>query len=259
MVVLISDTSATHTSVIKTSVIKTSVLETAPSDKRQATRQLLLEAARSLVAEKGHGSISIQEITKRASVSTGTYYNYFDTKQDVFVAVADEMRDLIAGNLETARESIKDPAMRVAVALKYYFDQALDNQEWREFTSFTGLTWLTLEQTVNVRIEDIERGVSGGRFKVDDVNFTESLIRDMVRHVTSAIDKGQVERNATDYAIRSILQMLGLPEIVAKALTMTALPPIAAPKRSASGSLNAKVVTSLAAYQGEAHKSAPTV
>ena len=211
------------------------------------------------MAEKGHDSISIQEITKRASVSTGTYYNYFDTKQDVFVAVADEMRDLIAGNLETARESIKDPAMRVAVALKYYFDQALDNQEWREFTSFTGLTWLTLEQTVNARIEDIERGVSGGRFKVDDVSFTESLIRGMVRHVTSAIDKGQVERNATDYAIRSILQMLGLPEIVAKALTMTALPPIAAPKRSVSGSVNSKVVTSLAAYQGEAHKSAPTV
>lgn len=253
MVVRISETSARNTSANKTSARKTSPGKLSPSDKRQATRQLLLDAARVLVSEKGHDSISIQEITKRANVSTGTYYNYFDTKQDVFVAVADDIQDLIAVNLETTRKSIKDPAMRVAIALKYYFDQSLDNQDWREFTRFAGLTWLILEQTRNARINDIEHGVRGGRFKVDDIRFTESLIRGMVRHVTSAIDKGHVERHTTDYAIRSILQMLGLPDIVAKALTMTALPPIAAPKRSLSESDTSKVVASLAEYQGEAH------
>jgi AcrR family transcriptional regulator len=230
--------------------------EKIPSGKRQATRKALLDAARDLVFEKGHDRISIQEVTNRARVATGTYYNYFDSKQDVFMAVARDLQDQLAADLETTRESIKDPAMMVAVTLKYYFYQCLDNQEWREFTRYTRLSHLSLEQPVEARIEDIQRGVKGGRFKVDDVHFTESLIRGMVRHVNSAIDKGHVGRNAIDYAIRSILQMLGLPEIVSRALTQTSLPPIAAQKRAAStviptNVVSTTVVTSRSEYQSD--------
>jgi len=233
--------------------------EKIPSGKRQATRKALLDAARDLVFAKGHDRISIQEITNRARVATGTYYNYFDSKQDVFMAVAKDLQDQLATDLETTRESIKDPAMMVAVTLKYYFYQCLDNQDWREFTRYTGLSHLSLEQPVEARIEDIQRGVKGGRFKVDDVHFTESLIRGMVRHVNSAIDKGHVGRNAIDYAIRSILQMLGLPEIVSRALTQTSLPPIAAQKRAGSTVIPANVVsttvvTSLSEYQSDSQR-----
>ena len=123
-----------------------------PSGRRQATRQVLLDAVRDLVIEKGHDRISIQEITKRARVSIGTYYNYFDTKQDVFMAVAQNLQDLIAADLESTRESINDPAMKLAITLKYYFYQSLDNQDWRDFTRFTGLTELPLEQAIDARI-----------------------------------------------------------------------------------------------------------
>ena len=229
----------------------------APSGKRKATRQVLLDAVRDLVFEKGHDSISIQEITKRARVSTGTYYNYFDTKQDVFMAVAQNLQDQIAAELEPTRASINDPAMKVAITLKYYFCQSLDNQDWRDFARFTGLTHLPLEQAIDARIVDIQRGVTGGRFKVDNVPFTESLIRGMFRHVVTAIEKGHVGRNATDYAIRSILQMLGLPEIVAKALTQTALPPIAAQKRLVSQPVEGEVVTSLSEYLSDVPRAGP--
>jgi hypothetical protein len=79
----------------------------------------------------------------------------------------------------------------------------------------------------------------------------------MFRHVVSAIDKGHVGRNATDYAIRSILQMLGLPEIVAKALTQTALPPMAAQKRAVSESVKLKGVTSLSEYLNDVPRAEP--
>ena len=230
-----------------------------PSGKRQATRKALLKAARDLVIEKGRDTMSLQEITNRASVATGTYYNYFDTKQDIFKAVAQDLHDQLALDLETTRESIKDPAMKVAVTLKYYFNQSLDNQDWRDFTRFTGLRELSLEQAAEERVKDIQQGVKGGRFKVDNVHFTESLIRGMVRHVSSAIDRGDMGRNATDYAIRSILQMLGLPGIVAKALTQSPLPPIAAQKRPVSGSVRVKTVSALSEYQGGVPRIEPTL
>jgi AcrR family transcriptional regulator len=221
------------------------------SAKRQATRQLLLDAARDLVIERGHDKLSVEEITSRARVSKGTFYNYFDTKKDLFVAVAQGLKEQLATDLLKTTNPIKDPAMKVAITLKFYHYQSLDNQDWREFTNFTGLKESYLEQSIEGRIEDLQRGVKAGRFKGDNVDFTESLIRGMSRHVLSAIDQGQVARDASDYTIRSILQMLGLPEIVAKALTQTRLPPISAPRRRLGDSLKEHVVTPIAEYQND--------
>ena len=225
------------------------------SSKRQATRQLLLDAARDLVLERGHDRISIEEITNRAKVSKGTFYNYFDTKQDAFTAVAQGLKTQLAADLVKTTDPIKDPAMKVAITLKFYFYQSLDNQDWREFTRFTGLTELYLEQDTEERVEDLQRGIKAGRFKGDNVYFTDSLISGMSRHVLSEIDRGPLARDACDYAIRSILQMLGLPEIVAKALTQTRLPPIAAQRRRVGDSLKEPVVAPVTEYQSHA----PTV
>ena len=221
------------------------------SSKRQATRQLLLDAARDLVLESGHDRLSIEEITNQAKVSKGTFYNYFDTKQDVFMAVAESLKAHLAADLVTTTDPIKDPAMKVAITLKFYFYQSLDNKDWREFTRFTGLTELCLEQAIEERIEDLQWGVKAGRFKGENVHCTASLIRGMSRHVLSEIDQGRLARDACDYAIRSILQMLGLPEIVAKALTQTRLPPIAAQRRRVGDTLKETVATPITEYQSD--------
>lgn len=202
------------------------------SEKRQATRKALLTAARDLVFERGYERISIQEVTSRAQVATGTYYNYFDNKRDIFLAVAKAMREEIACEIETTRAGIKDPAMIVSITLKYYLYQSLDNEEWREFTECAGLGDLALLQPAEQCAEDIERGVKAGRFRVDDIHFTQSLIAAMTEHVSLKIRDGSMPRSGIDHAIRSILQMLGLPDLVSKALTQTPLPPMAAPRRS---------------------------
>lgn len=72
------------------------------SEKRQVTRRALLDAARSLVFEKGHDRVSVQEITSRARFATGTYYNYFQSKQDIFIAVAEDIRQQLAEDLESS-------------------------------------------------------------------------------------------------------------------------------------------------------------
>jgi AcrR family transcriptional regulator len=211
------------------------------SDKKQVNRRALLEAARHLVFEKGHDRISIQEITGRAGLATGTFYNYFESKQDVFLAVSEDMRRELSEELEEVRGKIKDPAMRVATTLKYYFYQAADNQEWREFTRCAGLGNLSLQQNERQCTEDIERGVKAGRFRVDDIHFTRTLVCGMVSHVNLSIRQGTVGRHSIEFAIRSILQMLGLPELVSKALTQTPLPPLRASTRKRDRQASAAV------------------
>ena len=222
------------------------------SEKRNQTKRSLLESARDLVAERGSDRISIQEITKRADVATGTYYNYFETKRDIFVAVALHLRSQMQEDLEPVRNKIKDPAMRVTITLRYYFDQAFNHDEWREFVSNTRLSEdITLHQPEDEALKDIEEGIKGGRFRVDDPSFTQSLILGMVKHVIKQIENRKADGSCVNYAIRSVLQMLGLPELVSQALTQTPLPPIAATKRERKQPLNETSlapVTSISEY-----------
>lgn len=189
------------------------------------TRKLLVEAARKLACEKGHENISIQDVTQRAKVGTGTFYNYFQTKSQVFEAVLDDFRQSFARDINRVRENLKDPAMIVAVTLKYYFYQAQDNENWNTFITYCGLPGEhLLYQDEEQCLNDIQRGVSAGRFQVDDACFTQSLVTGMVKHTNLEISKGRLGRSAIEDTAQYVLRMLGLPYLVARAVVQTPLP-----------------------------------
>jgi AcrR family transcriptional regulator len=49
---------------------------------KRATRQALRTATLELALERGLNAVPIEEIARRAGVSTRTFFNYFDTKED---------------------------------------------------------------------------------------------------------------------------------------------------------------------------------
>jgi AcrR family transcriptional regulator len=55
-------------------------------EKKQATREALIEAAVRVIGEKGFEGATVEEIATRAGTGKGTFYNYFEAKEDVVVA-----------------------------------------------------------------------------------------------------------------------------------------------------------------------------
>jgi AcrR family transcriptional regulator len=51
--------------------------------KTELTRQLLIEAAAEVVGKHGYAEASVSRITEHAKVAQGTFYNYFETRQDI--------------------------------------------------------------------------------------------------------------------------------------------------------------------------------
>lgn len=58
-------------------------------DKRDRTRAALLEAARSLVREKGYARTTLEEVAARAGMTTGAIYGNFRNRDELFIALGD--------------------------------------------------------------------------------------------------------------------------------------------------------------------------
>lgn len=51
--------------------------------KSKRTKEKLLASARELINERGFDHVSVQDITEHAGVAKGTFYHYFNVKEDV--------------------------------------------------------------------------------------------------------------------------------------------------------------------------------
>lgn len=66
----------------------------------------IVAAALEVFAEKGFAGAKLDEIARRAGISKGALYLYFETKEEIFRAV---VREAVAPNIEAVRLSIPGP------------------------------------------------------------------------------------------------------------------------------------------------------
>lgn len=66
----------------------------------EARRGELIAAARKVFAEKGVANSAVSDIVKAAGVAQGTFYLYFETKNDIVNALVDQMADEMVDSIE---------------------------------------------------------------------------------------------------------------------------------------------------------------
>jgi AcrR family transcriptional regulator len=80
--------------------------------KKSRTRQLLLDAALEVLAERGEG-FSIADVVGRAGVSQGTFYNYFPDRDGLLDALVSHTVEEFAA-VAAHEVEVSDPAARFA-------------------------------------------------------------------------------------------------------------------------------------------------
>jgi AcrR family transcriptional regulator len=66
------------------------------------TRRKLLDAARSVFADKGFDAATVDDITERADIGKGTFYYHFENRQDLIQTIIKSVLDDLAGQMEEA-------------------------------------------------------------------------------------------------------------------------------------------------------------
>ncbi|MET8799880.1 TetR/AcrR family transcriptional regulator [Nocardia sp. NPDC004568] len=93
----------------------------APKSRRGIrTRAALLAAARTVFEADGFVDARISDITRTAGVASGSFYTHFDSKEEIFAAVVEQVREEMLHPHVRARAGSGDPRDWIAAANREY-------------------------------------------------------------------------------------------------------------------------------------------
>lgn len=194
--------------------------------RRLKTRATLIEAAQRLLIED-RVNASVLEITQLADVGTGSFYNHFASKEDLFRAAVDEALERHGELMDAATEGLGDPAEVFARSFRL---------TGRLHRLVPGMSMVLIHRGTELvmsdrglaprALRDIRAGVAAGRFTIADPELA------LVAAGGAIIALGQLlhsqpERDAapaSDLLTRQILQVFGLDEAEARDLCDRPLP-----------------------------------
>lgn len=182
------------------------------SRRRERTRGRLLDAARELIAENGVAAVRTGEITERADVGAGSFYNHFADKEEIVEAVLTEVSEEQGALVDRLTAEIEDPAEVVAYAHRHFVDLAVADPGFAQLVVKLHASHQLLVATLGPRAtRDIMRGVGQGRFGVEDVAVAVyatggAMIGTMQGVLDGTLGSGADERHA-----EIVLRMLGVP------------------------------------------------
>jgi AcrR family transcriptional regulator len=131
------------------------------AQRRASTRRALLDAARSLFAEKGYHGTAAEEIVGRAGLTRGALYHHFEDKKDLFRVVVDEMESEIDEEIEAAERAESDLPEAVLAGYRAFIDAVLDPEMRRTFflDGYSVLGWEWREIDARHAVGKIEEGL----------------------------------------------------------------------------------------------------
>src|SRR5580704_18758306 len=82
-----------------------------------STRSKLIRAARALFARHGYAAVGTEQIARRAGVTRGALYHQFPAKEDLFLAVYEEVEQELTQSVTRGLDDLASPfaAMRDGV------------------------------------------------------------------------------------------------------------------------------------------------
>ncbi len=93
--------------------------------KKLETHQGLLEAALVLFREKGYDETTVEEITERADVAKGTFFNYFPSKEALLGELAVWRVEQLRAALDVSKGAPESPVARIKLLMRLMHEQVI--------------------------------------------------------------------------------------------------------------------------------------
>src|SRR5215472_5826008 len=90
-------------------------------------RQTILAAARQVFAQLGFATATVRDIIRATPLASGTFYNYFKSKEEVYQALRDEVALKVRPRLREARLKATSREEFLASGFRAFFQFVAEN------------------------------------------------------------------------------------------------------------------------------------
>ena len=200
-------------------------------DRRKArTRGALIAGARELLATRDPADVSIQEITDTADVGFGSFYNHFETKNELFEAAIEEVLEEHGALFDAVTKEMDDPAEVFAASVRLTARLPKTHPQVAEIMHRVGLRYLEAPDGLAPRaLRDLTAARAAGRFQINDPTValacTAGAVLGVV-HLGTINSKPTAIDRASDELAVNLLRMFGLPSDEAREIATRKLPTV---------------------------------
>jgi AcrR family transcriptional regulator len=169
-------------------------------DKRERTRAKLLEAARWLIREKGFEHATLEEIAKRAGMTTGAIYGNFKNRDELFVALGQAYWPPIKPQVKAG-----DGFPAIMRAMAEATIAAIPERRAAAVGRLTGLAYTLTHEEMRARVTEIT---------AESYAFGEQWLREVTREEDLPLPANHLVRVLHALIEGLVFQRLLTPELV---------------------------------------------
>jgi len=158
----------------------------APQGKREQTkvqnRQMILEAARGVFADMGYGAATVRDIIRATPLASGTFYNYFKSKEEIYQAIRDEAALSIRPQLREERQKAATVEEFISATFRTFFEVVTrDEMNFRTIRHSADISRMRVDTPEVIAgfdelREDIETAIAKGVFPPIDADYLMAAI-----------------------------------------------------------------------------------
>ncbi|HEY1710459.1 MAG TPA: TetR/AcrR family transcriptional regulator [Rhizomicrobium sp.] len=145
-------------------------------------RTLILDAARQVFAELGYGATTVRDIIRATPLASGTFYNYFKSKEEVYQAIRDDVALQIRPRLRDERIKARTVEEFISATFRTFFEFVADDHvNFRNIRHIADVTRVRMDTPEVIAgfeelREDIEKAIKDGVFPPVDADFLMAAI-----------------------------------------------------------------------------------
>jgi len=178
------------------------------SSRRELTkiqnRETILEAARAVFAQQGFATTTVRDIIRATPLASGTFYNYFKSKEEVYQALRDEIALALRPRLREARLAAATGEEFLAANFRAFFSfvaERRDPDRVAETSRFRMDSPEVLAGFTELR-QDLESAMESGLLPRTDAALLASAVSGIALELAEQVKQGADVETVTQFATK---------------------------------------------------------
>jgi AcrR family transcriptional regulator len=215
-------------------------------DRRTKTRAAILRAAFQMLGRPEGRSSRIEEICEAAGVSRATFYNYFNSVEELFKATAFHISHDFNDAVRAVIIRVPGGAIRLAFALRYQMQKTREDPAWGwAMVNLSAGGPIFGEEAYTYATEAIEEGMLTEQFAVASVEVGLDIVMGTTLAAMITLLRSEQGEDYPEVIVKHIYRALGVSETLTQRCVTAILPDAMVVLREADAQPNASNPASL--------------